>query len=206
MRRQHLTQLLRSLVVATALVGLSTVAVAQGISGTSHDLRTEVGTNGEICIVCHTPHDAMAVTDAPLWNHTVTTATFTPYDSPTMDAVAGQPAGASLLCLSCHDGSVAIDALGGGAGTGGNVIAAAFQVGTDLTYDHPISIDYNAGDTGLNPDSGASGLGGTIAEDMLFAGNVECASCHDPHDAAGVANFLVKSNAASALCLTCHNK
>jgi predicted CXXCH cytochrome family protein len=206
MRRQHLTQLIGTLVVAAALVALPTAAFAQGISGTSHDLSAGAG-GGEICVVCHVPHDALAVAEAPLWNHTATVASFTMYDSLTMDAAdpAG-PGGISLLCLSCHDGSVALDALGGAAGAGGSIPAAS-QVGTDLSYDHPISIDYNSGDTGLNADSTVvPALGGaTIAVGMLFGGDVECASCHDPHDATNPP-FLVMANTGSALCLTCHNK
>jgi len=207
MRRQHVRHYFEAMVVAVAWLGFATAAAAQGISGTAHDLRALAGTNGEICIVCHTPHDAdQVVTAAPLWNHTVTTATYTVYSSATLDSTPGQPNGVSKLCLSCHDGTVAIDAFAGAAGT--TSINATFQVGTDLRYDHPISMAYDSvADTGLwNETVTASGLGGTIDSDMLFAGNVECASCHDPHDAAGVTNFLVKSNAASALCLTCHNK
>jgi len=208
MRRQHVRHYFEAMVVAVAWLGFATAAAAQGISGSSHDLSSLSG--GEICIVCHTPHDAdQTVLAAPLWNHTVTTATYTVYSSATLDSVPSQPDGVSKLCLSCHDGTVAVDSFPGGAGT--TSIALAFQVGTDLRYDHPISMAYNsAADAGLWDEtltpSGIPGSGGTIDSDMLFAGKVECASCHDPHDAAGVANFLVKSNAASALCLTCHNK
>jgi predicted CXXCH cytochrome family protein len=196
MRRQHLTQLLGALIVATALVGLPTVAFAQ-ISGTSHDLNI----GGEICNACHTPHDAQVVPDAPLWNHTVTLATFTMYSSPTMDASASAPGTVSLLCLSCHDGTVGTDALGGNSTT--NYITGDALIGTDLSYDHPIGIDYSA-DGSMNPDTDTV-VGGTIASEMLFSGNVECASCHDPHDNQ-YAPFLVMPNSGSDLCLTCHDK
>ncbi|MDH5534775.1 MAG: cytochrome c3 family protein [Betaproteobacteria bacterium] len=36
--------------------------------------------------------------------------------------------------------------------------------------------------------------------------SVECASCHEPHNGTGNATFLRVSNAASALCTTCHSK
>jgi predicted CXXCH cytochrome family protein len=146
----------------------------------------------------------MAVSQAPLWSHTLTTASFTMYDSLTMDATTpAGPGGVSLLCLSCHDGTVALDALGGAAGTGGLNISSANQVGPDLSYDHPISIDYSA-DGDMNPDTDAV-VGGTIASEMLFGGLVECASCHDPHDNQ-YPPFLVMANTNSTLCLTCHDK
>ena len=41
---------------------------------------------------------------------------------------------------------------------------------------------------------------------MLFAGQMECSSCHDVHDELGNTALLRKSNTQSALCLTCHDK
>lgn len=187
-------------------------AFAQSIVGTDHDLSGQPNTGGQVCIVCHTPHNAdVSVAGAPLWNHEVTTTTFTLYDSPTFDGgPAVQPAGASRLCLSCHDGTVALDAFGGNAGTVGNVITGNALVGTDLSDDHPISFTYDTAlattDGGLaDPATANSGLGGTIDADLLFAGSVECASCHDVHDNQ-IAPFLRLTNAASGMCLTCHNK
>ena len=181
------------------------------ISTSAHDFSAETwNPGGQICLPCHTPHNAdLTVADSPLWNHEVTVATFTLYDSPTLDAVPGQPGGASKLCLSCHDGTVALDSFGGA--TGGTNISGDALIGTDLSNDHPVSITYDAAlvsaDDGLVDPSlaGSSGLGSTIAADMLFSDQMECASCHDPHNA-GFGNLLVKSNAASALCLTCHIK
>ncbi len=198
----------------TAVAGLflSGMASAQTIVGTDHDLSLEPNTGGQICIVCHTPHNAdTTVSGAPLWNHEVTGATFTVYASPTFDGgPSGQPAGASRLCLSCHDGTVALDAFGGNAGTGGNTITGNALIGTDLSDDHPISFVYDTAlattDGGLaDPATANSGLGSTIDADMLFAGSLECASCHDVHDDQ-IAPFLRLANSASAMCLTCHNK
>lgn len=44
---------------------------------------------------------------------------------------------------------------------------------------------------------------GTSGTDLIP--RVECASCHDPHNTAN-GTFLRRSNASSALCLTCHVK
>ena len=204
------------LVILTALAFVlcfSTISFA-GIVGTAHDLSGEGwNTTSEICVVCHTPHNASTVTDAPLWNHTVTSATFTPYpDTGTLDATVGQPAGVSLLCLSCHDGTVGIDAFGDNTPVP-TMITGDALLGTDLSNDHPISFTYDAAlataDGELfDPTTTSSGLGGNIDVDMLFgAGNdqLQCASCHDVHNDTNNP-FLRKANTNSALCLTCHDK
>jgi len=197
------------------------------ITGTAHDFSAaSFNTTGQLCIVCHTPHNAdVTVAEAPLWNHELSSvATYTVYSSTTLDANGGlglgQPAATSKLCLSCHDGTVALENFGGtallpAAGTlMGAVNGGTADVSSNLSNDHPISFTYDdalaSTDGGLHaPSTTASGITGTIAADLLFAGNMECASCHDVHDGAGLGAtgfLLVKSNAGSALCLTCHNK
>lgn len=193
---------------AVAVLAVFVAVVLADISGSDHDFSGQGWSGGEICIVCHTPHKAdTTVTDAPLWNHEVTVATFTLYSSSTLDATLGQPDGISKLCLSCHDGTVAIDAFGGKSGS--SYITGSALIGTDISDDHPISFTYNTAlataDGGLyDPSTQSSGLGSTIAADMLFSDKLECASCHDVHDDT-YEPFLIKSNAGSALCLTCHN-
>ncbi len=205
----------RIITVCSAVVFLSApagAALAQGISGTAHDFSAETwNTSGQLCIVCHTPHNAdVSVSSAPLWNHAVTAATFTLYGSATLDATVGQPDGVSKLCLSCHDGTVAIDSYGGATGTTFMQPTDPGYVGTDISDDHPVSYVYDAAlataDGGLyDPTTQNSGLGGTIDQDMLFSTKVQCASCHNAHDNTN-APFLRKANSGSALCLTCHNK
>jgi len=182
------------------------------LRGSAHDFSGDTwNPSGEICLPCHTPHGGdLSVTDAPLWNHTVTQATFQLYQSSTMQATdLGQPSGRSKLCLSCHDGTVALDSFGDTVGS--RYIGAEGNIGTDLRNDHPISFTYNdalaVADRGLYPPSSrASGLGSTIQRDMLFNNKMECSSCHDVHNEAGIDDLLRKSNAGSALCLTCHDK
>ena len=137
---------------------------------------------------------------------------YTLYSNGTLNAVPGQPDGVSKLCLSCHDGTVAVDSFGGVAGaTMIGAINPAADVTTDLSDDHPISFTF---DTALatadgelfDPATDPSGLGSTIDADMLFSAKVECASCHDVHNAAGNVSLLLIDNAGSALCLTCHDK
>ena len=186
---------------------------AQTIVGSGHDFTSKSwNTTSEICIVCHTPHNAnTSVADAPLWNHQLSAvASYTMYASGTMQSVAGQPDGSSKLCLSCHDGTVAMENFGGKT-NGTNVMSGGSVLGTSLSNDHPISITYDAAlasaDGGLNnPATALSGLGGTIAANMLVSGKMQCSSCHDVHNSAGIAHLLLKSNSGSALCLTCHKK
>ena len=223
MRRQHLTQLIGILVVATALIGLPSAALAV-ITGSAHDFKAnswssqEPSYSGEICAACHTPHNASTtVADAPLWDHEVSVSTgFQMYTSTTLDAtLVTAPGGISLLCLSCHDGTVALDSFGGVTGTTSMATTADAYFSKDLRNDHPISITYNAAlntaDDGVNdPTTTLSGLGLNIDDDMLFGGAsdlLECASCHDVHnDDATTVSLLRITNEDSALCLTCHNK
>jgi len=218
----------RILIIIGFFFVLSLEVTGQGIVGSRHDF-TSSGWNwnfmhkgtGEICILCHTPHNAnQTVPDSPLWNHEVTSATFTLYSSPTFNAapVIGQPQGVSKLCLSCHDGTVALDSWGNEAGSV-FVSGHSWIQGTNLTNDHPISFAYDsslaATDGELyNPDNTPSGLGNTISQDLLSNGRVECTSCHDVHNKMGNStipnatnhHMLWKKNTGSALCLTCHNK
>jgi len=197
-------------VIIMATIAFGSVVYAD-IIGSAHDFSNETwNQTGEICVVCHAPHPSQTqVNDAPLWNHEITTATFTPYSSSTMDATVGQPDGASKLCLSCHDGTVALDSFNGAAG--GQYISGNDLIGTDLSNDHPVSIVYDSSlastDGGLfDPSTTSSGLGGTINSDMLFNSKLQCSSCHDVHNSTNIGKLLVKSNSNSALCLTCHNK
>src|SRR5665811_812821 len=126
----------RWLVLAIVLLaGVSAVLLSTSraaITGSSHDFSTaNWNFGGEICQPCHTPHDAsLDMAGSPLWNRQSTSATFQLYSSPTFDgsSTIEQPSGTSKLCLSCHDGTVALDNFGGF--TGGNNFAF-LQVGSD---------------------------------------------------------------------------
>ncbi|RMF07894.1 MAG: cytochrome C [Candidatus Neomarinimicrobiota bacterium] len=200
-------------VMSSSILILATAALsAQTIQGTSHDF-SQYTPSGEICVVCHTPHNANTdVPNSPLWNHQVTSQTFTPYSTTSLDAEVGQPSGVSKLCLSCHDGATAVDNYGGTT-TGTWLITGREAIGTDLRNDHPVSFVYDqalaAADGELkDPTSAVTALGGTIQTDLLSEGStVECTSCHDVHNGYSYnPEFLKITMNGSALCLTCHDK
>ncbi len=208
------------------MIGLSilfsaTFALAD-ITGSAHDFSAQSWSQGEICLPCHTPHHAdMSVSKAPLWNHANTQAVYTLYQSPTMHETPVQPLGISKLCLSCHDGTVAVDSFGNHSGS--QFIGGTANLGTDLSNDHPISISWTH--QTIVPFGMSSQC--TYCHTLIHQqqnpekyplpfytydnGNtykVECATCHDPHnkDVPGEPRMLRKSNLQSQLCLGCHNR
>lgn len=202
---------------AAALILFSTVSFAQNgtIATTAHDLSATFG-GGEICVVCHAPHNNLNTSDL-LWNHTDSEAVYVPYSSTTFDGTGtnpGTPAGSSKLCLSCHDGTIAVDAFGGAAGTTvmGAVNTGSGDMGFDLQNDHPISFDWNDTDTELNDISNTVtlGNGNIVAISSLLEGGttMQCATCHDVHNTrSGTNTYLLNvDNTGSAFCLDCHAK
>jgi predicted CXXCH cytochrome family protein len=194
-----------------------TMGLYGAIAGTAHDFSVQAwNPSGEICIVCHTPHNAdpygLGLTYAPLWNHDADmTTVYTLYSSATLQATPGQPTGVSKLCLSCHDGVTAIDSFGSATGTTFLTAADSTFVDVDLSNDHPVSFTYNATTPAdpeiFDPTTATTPLGGTIQDDLLDGGTtMECSSCHDVHGVTGT-NYLLKiANTGSQLCLTCHDK
>jgi predicted CXXCH cytochrome family protein len=214
-----------SVILFSAVFLTSAVAVA-GIEGSAHDLTAELSID-EICVVCHTPHNAVdpvaeGLDYAPLWNHEVSSSgPYTLYTSSTLDHTPGQPDGVAKLCLSCHDGSVAMENYGGTTtgttmvanamfdGAPGTAVGSARDFGTSLDNDHPISLDYAAvaaADNEIYAATTVTPLGGTIADDLLVDGKVQCSSCHDVHDVNGNDHLLLIDNTNSAMCLACHEK
>src|SRR5580765_584735 len=139
--------------IALALLSPFT-ALPDTILNSKHNLSVsgpgtvKAATETEVCIFCHTPHRATG--EQPLWNHAASSATYTPYSSSTLKATVGQPTGASRLCLSCHDGTVALGlvnsrgttiAMQGGVTT---MPSGAGNLGTDLSQTHPVSFVYDA--------------------------------------------------------------
>ena len=157
------------------VVQVGHTARVSDIASTKHNLSTsgtgtvKATTEDEICVFCHTPHGANTAVVAPLWNRELSTATYEMYDSSSMDATKPlAPSDSSKLCLSCHDGTLAIGAvnvmngdrtdqnpntediamlgtnLGAMPAGSGATTGYTRNLGTHLTNDHPISITYDS--------------------------------------------------------------
>ena len=204
-----------------------------GIASTPHDFRGYTGVadddstastisltadDAQICVYCHVPHnskkDGSSVPIRPIWNHNVDTTTSwasgTNYWATTFNETAlSAPSGVSILCLSCHDGVIAVDAYGSNAGTTFIPSSDSTFLGTDMRDDHPISVAYPS--SGL-PNSSFIAAPVGVKVDFGGVARVECASCHDPHNAnvattgLGIGKFLRVKLGDSAICLSCHDK
>ncbi len=178
------------------------------VTNTPHNLNNYPGVTlpgNQVCLPCHTPHNALLNNSQVLWNHALTGETFAMYTSGT-----GQPDVPSKLCLSCHDGVTAIDSYGGAAGTAALVLSGGAALGADLTDDHPIGIAYPTALPSEYRDAGtfAPGIGGGPGVQLVSIGGVmrvECTSCHDVHNN-GLNHFLRVPLEESYICLQCHIK
>jgi predicted CXXCH cytochrome family protein len=158
------------LMLNVAMASISTTKHNLGSTGVAGNNKFS-GTN-EICVFCHTPHGANTATTkpAPIWNRGFTaTSAYTTYDSlgtTSFDALAAPTGSVSIACLSCHDGTQAMNVMINtpGSGTittlGGTWTGAAATaspvgslatagkftfIGVDLSNDHPVSIQYGGG-------------------------------------------------------------
>ena len=253
----------------------SAQALTQNVANTKHNLsnvRSGTGVNGgtgfgasgvgdifttagagsdQICVFCHTPHGAnTAATAVPLWNRTIQSNIYTPYTMVGANSTGtASVGGMSLACLSCHDGTQAMDAMfnapgsgpGVGEGTSGDpqnytwtagssgdtssnhLRAPITYLGTDLSNDHPIGMEYCGGMSGatcldtdfksgtdsspVKPNGAKIGALKLFGDGTVANSTVECATCHDPHISdANTQLFLRVTPVASEICLTCHTK
>lgn len=185
----------------------------QSIVNTSHNLSASgtgsihALTEQEICIFCHTPHNSLP--QSPLWNRDDPGVVYDLYSSSSINSVPGQPDGSSLLCLSCHDGTIALGNVLNRSGwinfTGGitHLPPGNSNLSSDLSDDHPISIDYTAGLASMDGQLLDPGL--VSYPVVLTEGKIQCTSCHNPHSNP-YSDFLVMNNQFSQLCLACHDR
>jgi len=245
--------LIWGLTQATASVGIiadPVIGINDPIMGSKHDftgLNRRAGVNamagvafsdyGNPCVYCHLPPEE-ADTDTELlggidgWNRFAPPSQqYNMYQSNTLDAQLHTPASISLLCLSCHDGTMAMDMVMFKPDTFKRQKDAALHMkmndaneltscgkchdgvvahdiapkvlGTDLADEHPISLEYG----GLNWKDRDFRLPqqavGFNNGVRLYNGNVECASCHDIHNST---NELLLTVRRELLCETCHAK
>ncbi len=200
-------------VVAFLAMPLLAGGLKDAVIGSQHDLTVTGG--GPVksaalnaCVFCHASHNVVPNV-TPLWDQTLSSQSYTTYTSSTYTSGAETPgAGSSKLCLSCHDGTVAVGltVTQGLIPTSGSM-AAADVLGANLSNGHPVSM------TPLDDGSLASSLftsppSTKDAAVKLVSGKVECTTCHDPHAPRNdpvSPMFLVRSNANGAICLACHD-
>jgi len=202
----------RLVAMVTVAAGALVAQQGESILMTKHNLSASgpgafrAASDGDACIFCHAPHRSR--TQQPLWNRDDTTTSYLTYTSTTFQGSIGQPNGTTKLCLSCHDGTIAL----------GKVVSLGKEIemqaghgyldsgpgflGANLRDDHPVSFPYATSRGGGAADYRPA-LSITKPVHLDDAGQVQCTSCHDPHKNTFGA-FLHFSNRNSALCLACH--
>ena len=193
----------RRTVTISVVAGVTVLAAGfslAGIEGSKHDFSSASWSDGDECGACHTPHRDEPPKAAPLWNPDADlNRTF----GTTVGSRPADPGIGTLLCMRCHDGTIARDTFSGGGGRRwANVNNPAFFRTGHGGTDHPVGVDYPSIDRGYRPQ--AAVLAKRTVQ--LPDGKVECVSCHDPHNSSGQKYMLVADNARSRLCLTCHRK
>ncbi len=187
-------------------------AAQDRVSNTVHNLsasgpgRVRAQSESQVCIFCHAPHNTKGV--APLWNRDTSLANYEIYQSSTLNAQPGQPTGASKLCLSCHDGTLALGSVLSRPQqirmTGGDFLPSGLtNLGTDLSDDHPISFFYTAG---LAASDGQLVSPGALPPEVHLDASqqLQCTSCHDAHHNMN-GKFLVLRQEFGTLCTACHS-
>lgn len=191
-----------------------------------HDLNGFTAGDESVCTFCHTPRGARQ--GAPDWSAAQGNGPYTTYDSIRTDGGA-VPGSISIACLSCHDGTQALDVLPVFASaTGGAPPPRIAQPGD---REHPVGIVYSGFvrasssfarkslrremigsetrwwlDLEPVPD-GVRDKTDVIFYTRMHEGRekpfIECTTCHDPHANPG-RRFLRAPAAGSALCYACH--
>ena len=168
-----------SIIYILSIISMGPDQTHADIMGSAHDFSTS-GDSGRSCQFCHTPHRALVGT--PLWNHRLSNAVYKIYWSTSLDANVGQPTGSSKLCLSCHDGTVALgDTIGSGNILSTFMPPGGSNLGTDLSDDHPISFVYS---TYISTEDPQIRPPDSIPEILVLdrSEELQCITCHDPHD------------------------
>lgn len=178
------------------------------------------GNLGSACLYCHAPHSGIegtnGVSGTPLWSQKLSSVqSYQMYTSSTMvNKTSGSPplGSNSTLCLSCHDGTVAVGTLTpyGQVAMSATMAGTPSDLGTNLTSTHPFSFItplQSASDIWPSLSTSPPSTQDTTGAVKLINGNVECGSCHNPHvqNIDPNSDFLVINNSGSALCLACHN-
>lgn len=197
-------------IVAGALLAAAAVADDRVVNS-KHDLSVlgpgpvRAVAEDQVCIFCHVPHNASPA--APLWNRHNPTTHYRIYRSPTTDARVDQPGPASKLCLSCHDGSLALGLtldrpLSDPIPMTHLYLPGRANLTGDLSDDHPVGFRYDRALANRDRQIRAPEL---VDHRIVLGprGELECTACHDPHNNE-LGDFLRLTDRQGALCTTCH--
>jgi predicted CXXCH cytochrome family protein len=218
------------------LIAIPLIAIA-GVKNTKHNLSVtgpgdiKALTETQICIFCHTPHNGSPA--YPLWNHELSAVqNYINYWSSSLKAYSSETGappidGFSKLCLSCHDGTVALGAVVANLYgkiqmvTIPNVVVsgklrpgATGYLGTDLSGGHPLSFIFDE----------ALVIRRNAEQDLMHhiwpindpdvkiyhtqgGYGVQCTSCHDPHGGKGgpTAPPFWQKATHDEVCFVCHD-
>lgn len=179
---------IHSVLLAGAML-LAGFSVQAQVVGSQHDLTVGGNAQGstantdEVCVFCHTPHGSDTSAPVPLWNKVLgAPGSYTQYSTlatPSFDSQEAPVGSVSLACLSCHDGTQAMDVVINGPGSG-NYNPAGSEIdpigigvmtglpipvlGTDLTNDHPISMQYGGGGVNVTTHPADGTFAGTLGD------------------------------------------
>jgi len=188
-----------AIVFCFTLTAFAARAPKSAVFGSPHDFKTQLGgASYTLCNFCHVAHKFGSAPTGPgylLWNHTLSNvASYGVYSSDSMRSTPSDIGGqltVSNLCLSCHDGTVAINSwYEAQAGANfqplpqGTVFTTDAGLVRDLTKQHPVNFVYpdatTAAAIGIQPAADLNSVDGN-GNVPLFNGRMQCATCHDPH-------------------------
>lgn len=175
---------------------------ARGVLGGVHDFSTLTGRVVDACSACHVPHVQSAQSVERNGNPAILELFRLRSEREVFEPGRNMPGASSLICLSCHNGNVASSTIGTSHALMADFVESATYRRDFVIRDHPIGVHYPSGRKGYRSLAAVQARGGV----PLPEGRVECISCHDQHNGAGVEHMLVMSNRRSALCMVCHEK
>ena len=203
MKRMKTIALVVVLVLCVALSAYASRAPKSAVFGSAHDFKTTGeyspgGASYTLCNFCHIAHKFGSAPTGPsylLWNHTLSNvSSYGVYTSESMSSTPTELGGqltVSNLCLSCHDGTVAVNSwYEVVAGKNfqplptGTLFMAEDHTVRDLSKQHPVNFVYpdatTAANIGILPAANTSSIDGN-GNGPLFGGRMQCATCHDAH-------------------------
>lgn len=210
MKKVRLTLPLLAVTLLLLCAGSAWAKGLANVRNTLHNMSTSAPTamyrsdESEVCIFCHTPHGGRL--EGPLWNRSLATGPWTHYNSATLSTyLKGLSAtravnDESLLCMSCHDGSISVMHLLNPSNINGQPYNPSF--GTD---DIPVQPQFD-GSPGakIGGSRGNAGAFGDLRDDHPISFSYQLVRASVEYGAGGVKENQLRdigttSDAATAL-------